>query len=93
LNSGLGFRGVDIWWHRQVSPAPGSASFGDVPTDHPYFRFIEALSDSGITVGCGSGDYCPSSFITRGEMAVFLAKALGLQWQAPGGTFRSARHP
>jgi hypothetical protein len=48
---------------------------------------------SGITVGCGSGDYCPSSFITRGEMAVFLAKALGLQWQALGGTFRSARHP
>jgi hypothetical protein len=68
------------WWHLQVSPAPLSASFGDVPTDHPYFRFIEALADSGITVGCGGGNYCPGSFITRGEMAVFLAKALGLNW-------------
>jgi hypothetical protein len=79
-NSTLAFKGVDIWYHRQVSPAPGTASFLDVPTSHPYFRFIEALYDAGITAGCGGGSYCPGNPITRGEMAVFLAKALGLHF-------------
>jgi hypothetical protein len=76
----LSFKGVDIWYHRQVSPAPGTASFLDVPTGHPYFRFIEALNAAGITAGCGAGTYCPGNAITRGEMAVFLAKALGLHF-------------
>lgn len=72
--------GVNLFYRLQVSPAPPTADFGDVPTDHPYFQFIEALSRSGITAGCGNGDYCPDRAITRGEMAVFVAKALGLQW-------------
>jgi hypothetical protein len=33
---------------------------------------------SGIPVGCGGGNFCPDSAITRGQMAVFLSKALGL---------------
>jgi hypothetical protein len=63
-----------------VSPAPGSATFNDVPTDHPFFRFIEALYASGITAGCQAAPplYCPDNPVTRGQMAVFLAKALGL---------------
>jgi hypothetical protein len=76
----LGFKGVTIWWHREVSPPPGTATFNDVPTNHPQFQFIEALAESGITVGCGAGNYCPDSSLTRGQMAVFLAKALGLYW-------------
>jgi hypothetical protein len=78
---GLGFKAVDLWWMRQVSPAPTVATFGDVPTGHPQFQFIEALEASGITVGCGGGNYCPDSSLTRGQMAVFLAKALGLYWR------------
>jgi len=76
----LGFKGVTIWWHREVGPAPGTATFNDVPVNHPQFQFIEALAESGITVGCGSGNYCPNNPVTRGQMAVFLAKALGLYW-------------
>jgi hypothetical protein len=67
-------------WRRQVSPAPAVATFNDVPTGHPQFQFIEALAASGITAGCGSGNYCPNANLTRGQMAVFLAKALGLHW-------------
>ena len=67
-------------WTRQVSPAPATATFGDVPTDHRFFQFVEALVKSGITAGCGGDNYCPDAPITRGQMAVFLAKALGLQW-------------
>jgi hypothetical protein len=63
-----------------VSPAPAVATFNDVPTTHPFFQFIEALAASGITAGCQTAPplYCPDSPLTRGQMAVFLAKALGL---------------
>lgn len=74
------FGWVEIWWRRSVSDAPGSATFNDVPTSHQFFQFIEALAASGITGGCGSGNYCPNNPVTRGQMAVFLAKALGLHF-------------
>jgi len=77
----VGLAGVAVGYQLQVSPAPGAATFGDVPTNHPFFQYIEALAASGITGGCGGGNYCPDTAVTRGQMAVFLAKALGLQWQ------------
>ena len=67
-------------WVRQVSPAPAAASFSDVPAGHPFFQFVEALAKSGITGGCGNGSFCPDQPLTRGQMAVFLAKGLGLAW-------------
>lgn len=73
-------KGVRIYWFRQVSPAPASATFADVPTSHPFFQYVEALAASGITGGCGAGNFCPGSYVTRGQMAVFLSKALGLHW-------------
>jgi hypothetical protein len=75
-------RGMIVGYVLQVSPPPASASFNDVPTDHPFFQFIEALKASGITGGCQANPplYCPDAPLTRGQMAVFLAKALGLQW-------------
>ena len=72
--------GAIIGYKLQVSPPPDSASFNDVPTSHPFFQYIEALYSSGITGGCGAGNYCPDAPLTRGQMAVFLAKALGLQF-------------
>ena len=72
--------GVTFWYQLQVSPAPASATFADVPTGHPFFQHIEALADSGITAGCGGGNFCPNSPVTRGQLAVFLSKALGLHW-------------
>lgn len=74
------FSAVEIWWHLQVSPSPATATFGDVPTDHQFFQLIEALAASGITAGCGGANYCPDDPVTRGQVAVFLAKALGLHW-------------
>lgn len=71
---------VEVWWHRTVSDAPATPTFGDVPTSHPFYQFIEALAASGITGGCGGGNYCPDAPLTRGQMATFLSKALGLHW-------------
>ena len=75
-----GLAGMAVGYQLQVSPPPANATFLDVPTSHPFFQFIEALAASGITGGCGSGNYCPDNPVTRGQMAVFLAKALGLQF-------------
>lgn len=80
-SGGVGVSGAIVHYKLQVSPAPGSATFGDVPTSSPQFQFVEALVAAGITAGCGGGNYCPNNPVTRGQMAVFLAKALGLQWQ------------
>ncbi len=80
-STALGFKAVDIWWTRQISPAPETATFADVPTNHPYFRVIEALAASGITSGCGGGNFCPNGTVTRQEVAKFLVRALGLYWQ------------
>jgi hypothetical protein len=81
-NSSPNFGWVEIWWRRTVSPAPAVPSFDDVPTDHPFFQFVEALKASGITGGCQPSPplYCPDRPLTRGQMAVFLSKALGLHW-------------
>jgi streptogramin lyase len=71
-------------WDAQVTETIGSGyftrtvhignSFTDVPTSHPFYAFIENLFHSGATGGCGSGLYCPSSTVTRAQMAVFLLK-------------------
>jgi hypothetical protein len=83
LNDGsLALGGVRVVWHRQVGPPPATPTFTDVPSGHPFFPFIEALAASEITGGCNADppQYCPDAALTRGQMAVFLAKALGLHW-------------
>jgi plastocyanin len=76
----LKFRNVRIFYQRLVSPAPATATFADVPTNNQFFKVIEALAASGITQGCGNGNFCPNDPVTRGSMASFLARALGLFW-------------
>lgn len=76
----LTFQKLRVQWNRQVTPAPAFATFSDVPTSHPFHRFVQALVASGVTGGCGPGLYCPDSPVTRGQMAVFLSVALGLYW-------------
>ncbi|HEY7574406.1 MAG TPA: S-layer homology domain-containing protein [Thermoanaerobaculia bacterium] len=78
-DSSLVIQKVRAQWRRTVSPAPLVATFPvDVPTTHPFFRFVEALASSGITAGTGPGTFGPDDPVTRGQMAVFLAVALGL---------------
>ena len=77
----VGLAGAVVGYKLQVSPAPGVPTFNDVPASNPFFQYVEALAASGITGGCGNGNYCPDSPVTRAQMATFLAKALGLQFQ------------
>jgi hypothetical protein len=80
ISEDTAFRECRITWHRSISPAPLTATFGDVPTGHLYFRAIETLNASGITGGCGGGNFCPNGNVTRGEVAAFFARALGLHF-------------
>ncbi|MBL8063100.1 MAG: S-layer homology domain-containing protein [Anaerolineales bacterium] len=57
-------------------PAVGaSTGFGDVATDYWAAAWIKQLAAEAITGGCGGGNYCPDSPVTRAQMAVFLLKA------------------
>lgn len=75
------FQNFNIYYSRQISPAPVTATFSDVPTTHPFFQEIEALAASGITSGYPDGTFRPNNYVTRQSMAALLARALGLYWQ------------
>lgn len=59
------------------TPATGSV-FDDVPASHFAAAWIEALALEGITAGCGNGNYCPDSPVTRAQIAVFLVRTFNL---------------
>lgn len=64
---------------------PGS--FADVPADSVFSDDIDFLVSQGITRGCNpprNDRFCPDDPVTRGQMAAFLTRALGL----PGGQAR-----
>ena len=62
-----------------ISVKKTSATFQDVPMNHMFWRHIEGFYAAGITSGCSNSPmlFCPDQPVTRGQMAVFLEKALG----------------
>ncbi|MBK9604186.1 MAG: S-layer homology domain-containing protein [Anaerolineales bacterium] len=59
-------------------PAATGTAFTDVPADYWAAAWIEQLVAEGITAGCGNGNYCPESAVTRAQMAVFLVRTFNL---------------
>ncbi|HEX4441257.1 MAG TPA: choice-of-anchor tandem repeat GloVer-containing protein [Thermoanaerobaculia bacterium] len=62
---------------RAFVPPACTGVFDDVPCPGTFADWIEELSAEGITSGCqqSPGLYCPSSPVTRAQLAVFLLKA------------------
>ncbi len=58
-------------------PPVASYGFSDTAGD-PFRADIDSLAAAGITSGCGGDKYCPDDSVTRGQMAAFLVRALGL---------------
>src|SRR5258707_1751269 len=59
-------------------PTPPTQRFLDVPPGNPFYAFIDRLAVLGITVGCGGGNYCPDDFVSRGQMAAFIMRGVGM---------------
>ncbi|MEP7271906.1 MAG: choice-of-anchor V domain-containing protein [Acidobacteriota bacterium] len=59
-------------------PVLQGATFVDVDQSSIFYEFIGKLSARGVTLGCGSGYFCPGSTVTREQMAAFIMRALGV---------------
>ena len=57
-------------------PPAAQGFFADVPADFWAASHIEKLYADGITTGCAANPprFCPSSLVTRAEMAAFLVR-------------------
>jgi hypothetical protein len=64
---------------------PGGASTTPVATSlldiagSPHEADIATLFSRGVTMGCGPSIYCPNEAMTRGQIALFISRQLGLQ--------------
>jgi hypothetical protein len=58
-------------------PPPTIAGFTDIARSS-FTEHIVWLVEQGITSGCTSTRYCPLDAVTRGEMATFVKRVLGL---------------
>ena len=67
------------------------SSFADVPADFWAYRYVETVLHHAITAGCGGGLYCPSSPVSRWQMAVFISLTIaGGAEVPPVGTIGSS---
>lgn len=66
-------------------------TFSDVPWTHTFRADVEWLAEAGITKGCNPSDgntqFCPDGPVTRGQMAAFFVRALGLTDAGGGNHF------
>lgn len=61
------------------TPPPSTGMmFDDVPVNYWAAAWIEQLASEGITGGCGGGNYCPDTPVSRAQMAVFLVRTFNL---------------
>ena len=70
-------------------PDPIGTLFSDVAVTRPLAEWIEQLARESITAGCSANPprYCPDAGVTRGEMAVFLLRAMhGSAYDPPAPT-------
>jgi hypothetical protein len=68
-------------------PACGTTPmFPDVPVTSPYCKWVEELARRGVVGGCGGGNYCPSTVVTRGQMPIFMLKTLDPAFDPPACT-------
>ncbi len=61
--------------------AGGTSLFTDVAPTDIFCKHVHYIAAQNVTLGCGSGKFCPNGNVSRVEMAAFIAKAI----KAPAG--------
>ncbi len=59
-----------------VPSGPATPSFSDVPDDHWAYKHVEYCVDVGIATGYPGNTYRPDEVVSRGQMAVYVARAI-----------------
>jgi hypothetical protein len=59
-----------------VPYAPPAPTFNDVPTNHPFFAYIETAYSRGIISGYADGTFRPFNDATRGQIAKIVHMAI-----------------
>jgi len=74
----------------EIRPFGGVLS-GNTDDDGSIFEdSIDKLANAGVTKGCNppaNNQFCPKSYVTRGQMAAFLVRALSLTDDGGGDLF------
>ncbi|MBL8175978.1 MAG: SBBP repeat-containing protein [Bryobacterales bacterium] len=60
----------------QTITFPTIPYFTDVPPTDSFFGYIQKMKELGVTSGCTESTYCQWDTNTRGQMAVFVVRAL-----------------
>ena len=60
---------------RKLPAGPKKVQFKDVARNHAAFVYVQLAHDAGIE-GCGGNKFCPDDLVTRGDMALFIARTL-----------------
>jgi hypothetical protein len=55
-----------------IPPVSAPVSFSDVQVDHWAHPSVEKLSTASLATACDDGNYCPDTFVSRAELAMFL---------------------
>lgn len=60
-----------------------TAYYKDVPESNKYYKYIMALTDSGVVKGTGGSKFQPNAVISRAEAITMIINALGFEDKAP----------
>ncbi len=64
-----------IFLDKELNPPATSTDFFDDDDGRTGEAAINRLAAAGVTGGCGTRRFCPTSSVTRGQMAAFLQRA------------------
>ena len=76
-----------------VPTQPAQVSFPDVPADYWAYKYVEYAKTENVVGGYPDGSYQPTVTVDRGQMAVFIARAIAAPTDRPDLTSYTAPAP
>jgi hypothetical protein len=64
------------WPPAFTPPSCVGTAFADVDCSGPFDSWVEQLGRDHVSLGCGGGNYCPDTAVTRGQLALILERAM-----------------